>query len=133
MKTKQIVQFYFAADSLDRALDNLILNSACRSADYERGCAYYAEKIGGLIDAKRRLGELWLYLDGVVGTLDSGEKEILRLYGRRGRGAKPSDGEKRELKRVVVKFNRRARCLCRHAEGLALLKRYYCLLRRDAP
>ena len=129
MKSKQLLRFYFYADGLNRALDNLILKHACNTADYFLGGEYCADRICEIIGAKQRLCELWGYLDGIIGELSDGEREVLRYYGamRGGIGRLP-EGSRREIKRVTVKFTRRARAIARYAEGVKLVRRYYCLI-----
>lgn len=128
MKSKQLLKFYFYADGLNRALDNLILKNACNT-DYRLGGEYCADKICGIIAAKQRLSELWGYLDKVMGELTDGEREILKFYGAmRGGTGRLSEASRREIKRVTVKFTRHARRIERFAEGVRLVKRYYCLI-----
>ena len=62
MKYKRILKFYFAAERVERAIDNLILKLACGSANPAVEAAECAEKIIGLISAKRELSGLWAYL-----------------------------------------------------------------------
>ena len=128
MKSKQLLRFYFYADGLNKALDNLILKYAC-SEDYCRGGEFYADRICDVIWAKQRLCELWKYLDGVVDGLTAGEREVLRYYGAmRGGTGRLSEDSRREIKRVTVKFTRHARNIGRFAEGVKLVKKYYCLI-----
>jgi len=130
MKSKQIIRFYFSADGINKALDNLILDKALKSADFGRSCEYYAERILALIGAKEELSKLWNYLDGVISSLTARERAVLKYYGgmRVGlTGLTPS--QVREVKRVTVKFTRHARNIGRYGEGVKLVKRYYCLMR----
>ena len=130
MKSKQLLKFYFSAESMNRALDNLITKNALSSADCGRDGEYYAQKICKLIGAKRELSLLWGYLDGVLKTFDESEKKVLRFYGAlRGGTSKLSAQNKKEIKRVTVKFARRARCLQSYAEGVRLVGEYYCLIK----
>lgn len=128
MKSKQLLKFYFYADGLNRALDNLILKYACNT-DYSLGGEYFADKICGVIGAKQRLSELWGYLDKVMGEFSDSEREVLRFYGAmRGGTARLSEDSRREIKRVTVKFTRHARYIGRFGEGVRLVKKYYCLI-----
>lgn len=123
MKLKRILRFYFSADSLNKAFDNLILNKACAPyADAQDT----AEKLCAVIDDKIRLERLWAYLDGVLSGLTDGESQTLLKYSARSAAVKSGD---REVKRVVIKFTRRARRLAEFEEDIAVLKNYYCLLR----
>lgn len=129
MNSKQLLKFYFYADGLNGALDNLIMKNACNTSDYRRGGEYYADRICELIGAKQRLCELWGYLDGVIGEFSESEREVLRFYGvMRGGTGRLSEGSRREIKRVTVKFMRHARAIGRYAEGVKLVKKYYCLI-----
>lgn len=130
MKSKQLLRFYFSAESMNRALDNLIIKNALSSVDCGRDGKYYADKICALICAKSELSSLWSYLDGIVRTFDKSEKTILRFYGTlRGGTTKLSIQNKREIKRVAVKFARRTRFLDRYSEGVKLVGKYYCLIK----
>ncbi len=129
MKSKRLLNFYFKAESLNRTLDNLITKYALASVDFTRGCEYYAQKICSLIYAKRKLGELWRYLDGVICKFTDEEKRVLRFYGGlRGGTSRLSADKKRVIKRVAVKFARRARNIQSYAEGTAIAGEYYSLL-----
>lgn len=129
MKYKQILRFYFNADELERALENLIMMHACRSADCVKGGEHYAEKILALIEAKEKLSELWQYLDGVISAIKSDEVQVLKSYALMRYGIRRLDEAKqREIKRVVIKFTRHARSLERYPEGVYLVGEYYCLM-----
>lgn len=129
MKCKQILRFYFNADELERALDNLIITHACRSADCAKGGEYYAKKILAVIGAKEQLSELWRYLDGIISELKDEEVQTLKDYALLRCGIrKLSEAKQREIKRAVIKFSRHARSLERYAEGVRLVGEYYCLM-----
>lgn len=129
MKSKQLIRFYFSAGAINRALDNLILNEALKSANFLRSGDYYAERVLALIDAKSELGALWNYLDGVMATLKEGEKAVLEFYGGMRTGlSKLTEERAKEVKRVTVKFTRRARRIERFEKGVRLVKKYYCLI-----
>lgn len=130
MKSKQLIRFYFSAGSINKALDNLILDRALKSANYGRSCEYYTERILALIDAKEELSKLWNYLDGVLSSLTQKERAVLKFYaGLRIGLSKLSEARAKEVKRVTVKFTRHARFLGRFGEGVRLVKKYYCLIR----
>lgn len=128
MKSKQLIRFYFSADNVNKALDNLILDEALKSANYGKSCEYYAERIFALIEAKAELNRLWNYLDGVVSALTQREREVLKFYGGLRVGlSKLAVRQAKEVKRVTVKFTRHARFLGRYGEGVRLVNKYYCL------
>ena len=128
MKSKQLIRFYFSADNVNRALDNLILDKALKSANFGKSCEYYAERITALIGAKEELSKLWNYLDTVVSSLNEQEKTVLRFYaGLRVGLSRLTLAQAKEVKRVTVKFTRHARFVGRYGEGVRLVKKYYCL------
>lgn len=129
IKSKRLLRFYFNADGLESALDNLIITYACRSADCAKGGEYCAERILTLIEAKKTLSSLWGYLDGVISAFKQDELATLKYYALSRYGIKRLDGEKqREIKRVLIKFTRHVRSLDRFAEGVRLIGEYYCLI-----
>lgn len=129
MRSKQLLKFYFSADKLNRALDNLITQNALSSADYHFDAEYYAERICAIIGCKKQLSMLWRYLDGVISAFSAREKKVLAFYGalRGGITALPAD-VKKEIKKVTVKFTRHARNIAAYADGVKLVGGYYCLL-----
>ncbi len=130
MKSKRILKFYFFAESLNFALDNLIEKFAVSSSDFTRGGDYYAEKICGIVEEKGKLSELWNFLDTVMRGFTVSERKVLRFYGATRRGISSfTEDERREIKRVTVKFGRHAKGLERFKEGVGLVGKYYCLLR----
>ena len=124
VKTKKILRFYFCADSLERALDNLI---NIKSLDLEGDALETANRLCSVIGDKISLEGLWGYLDSVLSTFSDGEKEVLKNYSAR-RENPLSESEAREAKRVLIKFTRRARRLGEFIEEIEVLNRYYCLL-----
>ncbi|MBD5632415.1 MAG: hypothetical protein HDP34_04220 [Clostridia bacterium] len=127
-KCKRILRFYFFAEKLNDALDNLIYKHATAFDGYHDG-TYYAEKICELIGAKRELSELWQYLDGIMEKFTKGERAVLRFYGSMRCGIKKlSEENRREVKRVTVKFSRRAKLPERFNGALKIVADYYCLL-----
>ncbi len=121
MKTKKILRFYFSADSLEKAFDNLIIHKACdRSTD---GLAA-VEALCSVIGDKIELERLWAYLDGILKAFSEEEREILLNYSSR--GARRSD--EKAIKRAVIRFTRRAHRLNEFEGSLETLKNYYCLL-----
>ena len=129
MKSKQLIRFYFSAGNINKALDNLILDKALKSANYPGSCEYFAERILLLIDAKKELSELWSYLDNVISSFTQRERSVLKYYGLLRTGvSKLNCARKKEIKRVTVKFTRRAYLVGRYVEGVRLVKEYYCLM-----
>jgi len=127
MRIKNVLRFYYSADSLERAFDNLIMGRACRFDD--GGGEECAEKICRLIGEKSELSYLYNYLDGVITKLPEADRSALSEYAALRGGVKQLGSEKiKLLKRAVMKFVRRARRLASFKEGLALVGKYYCLL-----
>ena len=124
MKPKKILRFYFGADSLERAFDNLIYGKAL---NFEGDALETAERLCAIIGEKIRLKELWNYLDGVISTLPEEDRQALISYSAR-RDEPLSDGEWKAAKRAVIKFTRRARRLEEYTDGFTILKKYYCLI-----
>lgn len=132
MKSKQLIRFYFSAGNINKALDNLILDKALKSVNWWKSCEYYAERILSLIGAKEELSKLWNYLDGVVASLTKRERAVLMYYGGLRAGlTKLTPARAKEVRRVAVKFTRRARLVGRYGEGVRLVKEFYCLARTD--
>ena len=128
MKVKRILRFYFCADSLERAFDNLIINNAYKSVQPYSG-ELYAEKICALLEEKKALSWLWYYLDGVIGGITEEERGALESYAKMRFGIKNLDDEKRrEIKRAAIKFKRRARRIESFNEALQLINKYYALI-----
>lgn len=129
MYGKRLIRFYFAADKLNGALDNLIIKNALNTRDYIRGGEFYAERIIDIIGIKCELSRLWEYLDKVMAGLAEGERMVLEFYGGTRTGIKNlPDDWRREIKRTVVKFTRHARFIARYGEGVRLVKKFYALL-----
>ena len=129
MKSKQLIRFYFSAEFLNEALDNLILADAVKSANYQKSGEYYFERISKVIEAKSRLSELWKYLDGIISRFNGHDKAVLKYYALLRTGVSRLNTESvKEIKRVTVRFTRRARYIERFGEGVELVKKYYCLM-----
>ena len=129
INSKRLLRFYFNVDGLESALNNLITAYACRSVDCTKGGEYWGERIITLIDAKKSLSELWGYLDGVLSGFNTDERGTLKNYALSRFGiSRLDEGKKREIKRVLIKFTRRARALGRYADGMRLVWEYYCLI-----
>lgn len=127
MKSKRILKFYFGADGLEQVLDRIILRFAI-SPDCERGGEFYTERVLRLVNCKVELSKLWAYLDGVARGLTERDLSALSEYAFLRYGIRRLDDiKRRDIKRAVMKFTRRARGLGRFAEGLRLVNEYYCL------
>ena len=126
MKVKKFLKFYFCAEKLNGALDNLIMkNAAYPCTDGWAG----AEKICSLIGEKQQLQKLWKYLDGIIAGLSERDFSSLEVYAKMRTGLKKLNRDERNaLRRAVVKFTRRAKRLEDFGEGAALVIKYYCLL-----
>ena len=127
MKTKRLFKFYFKAEDIGRALDNLILKYASSQSDWERGGEFCAERVADFVGEKAALEELWGYLDGVMGSLNDGDRAALEKYAL-ARTKIKGDKERLEIKRAVMKFRRHARRLERFKEEIEIVDKYYCLL-----
>lgn len=128
MTTKMILRFYFSAESLNRALDNLILKKAVGTAhgtqDTERSFA----EIAAIISEKEELKQLWGKLDCIMRGLRKGDIDMLEGYAALRTGA--GEGERRrEIKRAVTKFCRHAQSHGGFGELTSALKKYCCLMR----
>ena len=122
MRTKRILRFYFSADSLEKAFDNLIINKAC--APYSDSLET-AEAICSVIGDKIQLERLWAYLDGILSAFTEEERQILASYSAR--CATKSDIK--AVKRTVIKFTRRAHRLEEFSDDISVLNKYFCLIR----
>ncbi len=129
MNRKQLLRFYFSAEVLEAAFDNIILKYALSSADCGKCAQYYAHGIIRIIQTKDNLSKLWNYLDSVMKDLTAEERRILCFYGKRRKGtSRLSEDCKKAIKRAAVKFTRHARSVDRFEEGVRLVKEYYCLM-----
>ncbi len=128
MKIKRILRFYFFCESLDRALDNLIMKKALVTGADSDGVKA-AECICKVIYDKSRLSDLWRYMDGIMTSLSDDDLAALKGYAAaRGSVKSFDDKTRKEWRRAAVKFRRRARRLDRFSESLKLVGKYYCLL-----
>lgn len=128
MTSKKLLKFYFCADRLNDALDNLIVHSACASGYGPHSFSHYADRVIELVSAKSSLSELWRYLNGIMLTFSGEDKGVLYGYAfmRGGYSALPPERAK-SIRRVVVRFMRRAKGLSRYGEALSVLSKYYAL------
>lgn len=131
MVVKKLLRFYFGADSLNSALDNIIARIAVQAGyDIYKGCEYYAEKIAAAVEVKGELNKLWIRLNGVVAGLDGKDIQTLKWYSSMRTGIKKlSESGKREIHRAVVKFTRRAQFIITGSgRAYKLLCAYYALI-----
>lgn len=129
--SKKLLKFYFRADRLNDALDNLILRSACSSALGGRPAMYYAERLCMLVEVKGKLAELWGYLDGVMSDFCVEDRAILQGYalGKGGYSRLPRD-RANVVRRVVVRFMRRAWNIGSYSAAVRLVSEYFALTGR---
>lgn len=129
MKIKRLMRFYFFAGSLNKTLDDIIMNIACSSgADVYCGGLVYAERIAEIVQAKESLARLWARLNGVMEKLTERDRNTLKLYGALRVG--PRGEIKKEIHRAAVKFTRRAGgILSAESAAYETLCALYCLLR----
>lgn len=128
---RSIFKFYFRARRLNDAMDKLILRAACRSADGTLSGGAYAERIASLVEAKSELAALWSYLDGVMQGFCLEDRRVLFRYAffcGRINGLPPQ--EYNRMRRVAVRFCRRARMPDRFARAVRIAAEYDALLGR---
>lgn len=124
-----MLRFYFNADKLNGAADNLMMRYACIAAGAEGGGEFYAEKILKLIAVKDVLAEFWSYLNGVVGKIPPADVEILRRYCLMRTGiSRLPDNSRKEIKKALIKFTRRARFAERFAQAEEVINEFYSLI-----
>lgn len=129
-RLKQILRFYFSADSLNKSLDAIIENIALNSWKEDYGGAKYFTRINGVLEVKGELSDFWARLDGVMSALTERDLTALKRYARLRTGvSRLGEGERRELHRVIVKFGRRAACLLNNSQkALKCVYAYYALI-----
>lgn len=128
VKIKKLLRFYYSADSLNKALDNLIMRLALAAGeDVFSGCGRYAERIASVIDVKQKLGGLWARLDEIISAMTEGDRLTLKKYASMRVG--PGCADKKEIHRASVKFARRAGGLLSGSDKVyKVLCAYQCLL-----
>ena len=127
MKVKRILRFYYCAEGLERAFDNLIMKIATSS--FDKSCFQGADRLCRIIEEKSELSRLWEYLDGIIPRLSEEERASLEEYAKLRCGIKKLDADDvKRLRRAVVKFKRRARRLNNFSKGVELVGKYYCLI-----
>ena len=105
------------------------MRHACCSGENEGDGVECAERIISLICAKQSLSLLWGYLNGVMQAFCDADCELLLLYAfMRGGLSKFDQEQKRNLRRVTVRFSRKVKNLERFAEGIKLVNSYYALM-----
>lgn len=123
-----MLKFYFSADRLEKGLNNLILKNALSSSRYN--AEECADKIIRLIFAKQQLAELYAFIDVQLKRFDEAEVSVLRDYAlMRGGISKICKNKRREIRRLIARFSRRAeRGTARYLQALKYVGEYYCLL-----
>ena len=125
VKPKKILRFYFGADSLERALENLI---NVKAYDFGADTLATAERLCAVIGEKMRLERLWAYLDGILSVFSAEDIRALKNYASR--RVKPlDDNGRRAEKRAVIKFMRHARRLKDFEDDFQTVKKYFPLIR----
>ena len=124
VKPKKILRFYFGAESLERAFDNLITSKAF---DFGGDTLETAERLCTVIGEKMRLQRLWAYLDSVLSSFSEADRAALKNYASKFTAI--NDSERKAAKRAVIKFTRHARRLGEFENDFAILKQYYCLIK----
>lgn len=129
MKVKRLLKFYFCAEELNSALDDIIVRRAVGS-----GMGACAEQCAGdilkIISAKEELAELYGYLDGIFSSLCGEDVARLRRYALLRRGLKflPA-AERRGIHSSLMKFSRRSVGFGHRFDGaMKVLNAYYCLI-----
>ncbi len=126
MKVKRLLKFYFCADGLDGALNNLIMR---RALNLECSALAAAEGICDLLEEKSELSRLWGYMNRVMAGMPRGEAETLKSYALLRTGfSRLTEDMRKEYKRVTVKYFRRARNVVRYEKAIELINKYYCLI-----
>lgn len=120
--SKKLLRFYFRAERLNVVLDGAAMRAALASASGGYAGEHYADRIITIIDAKRKLSSLWAYLNEVISSLSDGDRRVLAYYAQLqgGYSALPA-AQAKAVRRVVVKFVRRARYLGRHKQAVELV------------
>ena len=92
---------------------------------------YYAERLCMLVEVKGKLAELWGYLDGVMSGFCVEDRAILQGYalGKGGYSRLPRD-RANVVRRVVVRFMRRAWNIGSYASAVRLVSEYFALTGR---
>ena len=134
MNYKHLLKFYFCAEAMNGALDALLIRFATASAESDKGCEYFADKMCRVIEAKAALGQLWAFLDSVLSSVTEEDRKVLKAYTESRRKERGADGknsaEGRALHRSLMKFSRRVNGrLDRFAEQVNVLRDYYCFVR----
>ena len=127
LKVKMLLKFYFCADSLNKAFDNIILKRACAYGEVGRDTF---ESICALIGEKTMLSGLWSYIDAVVRAMPDGDVPLLEEYALLRTGLKCVEAERaKAMRRAAVKFARRALRLENFGKEIKAVERYCSLLK----
>lgn len=127
MKIKKILRFYFGADSLERAFDNLINKYVLSSMSAP--CIDCASGIIDILEEKNSLANLWGYIDGVLKSFNASDLTALEEYAHLRCGLKSlSDAKRKGIRRAVIKFRRRAHRLESFADSYRTVAKYYAVI-----
>jgi hypothetical protein len=129
LNLKKVLRFYFCADDLNYAIDNLIEHIAVSSGKSDKSPVIFSERIIDLVESKKCLSVLWGYLDLVIKKFDEQDIKLLTFYSHLRCGVTNLDDEKRKnIHRAVVKFSRKVPdILKRFEEQISLIEFYYAL------
>lgn len=131
LNSKKILRFYFSADNLNDAMNNLIDKYAYGSVDNTHGCEYYADKVIELINKKDKLSLLWGYINGVMQGFSDYDASVLLAYSSMRVGiSKLSKDVQKEIRRVVIRFSRKAeRGIARFDDAVRIVNEYYHIMK----
>lgn len=115
---------------MNDALDCYILRRALSSFDGQDGGLKAVDKITNLIDKKILLAKLWAFLDGTIKKFGDGDVAVLEKYALMRCGIyRLCESERRQIRRVVIKFTRRiAGKISRFEQAVEIIDAYFCLL-----
>jgi hypothetical protein len=122
-KTKRVLRFYFAADTLNSLFDRLMLKLALDVDSDEKSM----ERLIVLDDEKCCLAEFWRYLNRAMVEFSHEDLMFLEEYAMLRSGmAFNDDLQRKRLKRLLMRFTRRTPYLSAHGRALEMLDRYHC-------
>ena len=129
MKVKRLLRFYFCAEELNSALDDIIVHKAVGS-DMGACTERCADDILKVIEVKGELSALWNYLDGIFCTLGAEDVRRLERYAMMRRSLRSlAEAERKGVHSSLMKFARRnVNFGCRFDGAMKVLGAYYCLI-----
>jgi len=119
---KKLLRFYYSAESVNEALDGVILRLASSSWCDSFGGEHSFDKVNRVVEVKAELSGLWAELDGIISAMTESDRQSLERYLqlKTGIGALGEE-ERKELHRVLVKFTRRLGTLLERRSGAVKL------------